>query len=487
MLRFAQPTALLVLVAILLAAPSSADRSARQTMAARAWLAYGHDAQLTNLVHLPGLTPATAPRIKQAWRKKLDGAIIASPLYLSGGMGGLLPSRSTVFVFTEGGSVYALQPSTGAVRWKRTFGVVLPAALCNTWGISSTGAIDLKRRVLYVISADGWLHALNLATGVEKPGWPVAVTVARNDAEYVWGGLRLLRNRLYVPVASYCDAPSADGVGANGRIEAIDVDQARQVAVFDSVQGDGNLGGMWGWGGVSVDPRGRGVFVGVGNSHVYESSCDCYVDDAGYGNAMVKLSPDLRVLGWDRPPTIPNTGDSDFGSAPLLFQPPGCPPLAAANNKIGRLYVWQRDQLGKGTRVNLLLGGGAGFVGQPSYSPELRMMFEGHVAITQNGRQIGDGVGAFAIDSKCRFHYRWKRRVGFGNEPPPLIVGEVVFAPGGDAGGYTALAARTGRVLWRFPTDSSTWAPAIAAGGRIFAGEFDGTVHAFERGPAKRR
>jgi hypothetical protein len=244
---------------------------------------------------------------------------------------------------------------------------------------------------------------------------------------------------------------------------------------------------MWGWGGVSIDPRGRGVFVGVGNSHVYESSCDCYVDDAGYGNAMVKLSPDLRVLGWDRPPTIPNTGDSDFGSAPLLFQPRGCPPLAAANNKIGRLYIWQRDQLGKGTRVNLLLGGGAGFVGQPSYSPELRMMFEGHVAIAQNGRQIGDGVGAFTIDSKCRFHYRWKRRVGFGNEPPPLIVGEVVFAPGGDAGGYTALAARTGRVLWRFPTDSSTWAPSIAAGGRIFAGEVDGTVRAFERGPAKRR
>jgi hypothetical protein len=115
------------------------------------------------------------------------------------------------------------------------------------------------------------------------------------------------------------------------------------------------------------------------------------------------------------------------------------------------------------------------------------MIFEGHAAIAQNGRQIGDGVAAFTIDSKCRFHLRWKQRVGFGNEPPPLILGEVVFAPGGDVGGYTALAARTGRVLWRFPTDSSTWAPAIAAGGRIFAGEVDGTVRAFERGPAKRR
>jgi outer membrane protein assembly factor BamB len=111
------------------------------------------------------------------------------------------------------------------------------------------------------------------------------------------------------------------------------------------------------------------------------------------------------------------------------------------------------------------------------------MIFEGHAAIAQNGRQIGDGVAAFTIDSKCRFHLRWKRRVGFGNEPPPLILGEVVFAPGGDAGGYTALAARTGRVLWRFPTHGMTWSPPIAAGGRIFSGDLDGVLHSFALAP----
>ena len=225
---------------------------------------------------------------------------------------------------------------------------MVPAAQCGSWGISSTPAIDLKRRVIYVISADGWLHALDLETGAEKPGWPVAVTVERNDAEYVWGGLRLVGNTLYVPVASYCDAPTATGIGVNGRIAAIDVVRAQQVGIFDPVEGDQNLGGMWGWGGVSVDPKGRALFVGIGNSHVFDSGCNCFIDDAGYGNAMVKLSLDLRVLGWHRPPTIPNTGDSDFGAAPLLFQPPGCPPLAAANNKNGIMYVWDRDRLAKG-------------------------------------------------------------------------------------------------------------------------------------------
>ena len=474
----------LICVLVVGAAPSSANRVQAKTPA-KSWLAYGHDAQLTNFVRLPGLTSSTAHRLRQVWAKKLDDEIIASPLYVSGGQGGLPRSRGAVFVATELGSLYALNPSTGTVLWKRTFGTMVPAAQCGRWGISSTPAIDLERRVIYVISADGWLHALNLATGAEKPGWPVAVTVERNDAEYVWGGLRMLRNTVYVPVASYCDAPTAQGIGVNGRIAAIDVLGARQVGTFDSVEGDQNLGGMWGWGGVSVDPKGKALFVGVGNSHVFDRACDCFVDDAGYGNAMVKLSPSLRVLGWDRPPSIPRTEDSDFGSAPLLIQPAGCPPLAFANNKNGMMYVWNRDQLGKGTRSSILLGGGPGFVGQPSYSPELRMIFEGHAAIARNGRQIGDGVAAFMIDSKCRFRLRWKQRVGFGNEPPPLIVGEVVFAPGGDAGGYTALAARTGRVLWRFPTQGRTFSPPIAAGGRIFSGDLDGVIHAFALAPRR--
>ena len=221
MLRPTVPLAfLLVLVAV--GAPSStAGRDA--SAPATSWLAYGHDAQLTNFVRLPGLTPATAQRLRQAWSKKLDGQIIASPLYVSGGQGGLPRSTSIVFAATEAGSLYALDPRNGSVRWQRTFGTIAAAGQCSSWGISSTGAIDLERRLVYVISADGWLHALDLGTGAEKPGWPVAITVSLNDAEYVWGGLRLLRNRLYVPVASYCDAPSANGVGANGRLAGVEM------------------------------------------------------------------------------------------------------------------------------------------------------------------------------------------------------------------------------------------------------------------------
>ena len=456
---------LLVFVLVVPAASSSSPPSPR-------WLVYGHDGQLTNFVKVPGLTSKTARRLKVKWTTTLDGPIFASPLYANG----------TVYAETEAGSVYALRASDGATRWQRKLGIVTTQT-CGTWGLTSTGAIDLARNVLYAISADGFLHALNLTNGTERPGWPIAITSAHADGEYVWGGLRLLRGTLYVPVASYCDVPGSDGVLANGRLVGVDVAHARVAATFDPVPGAANMGGIWSWGGVSVDPAGKTLWTGVGNSYVYDAACSCFTELAGYGDSMVKLTPGLRVIGWYRPKVLPDGLDLDFGSAPLLFQPKGCPPFAAANNKNGWMYVWNRNRLSRGPKLGF---GGLGdgleaFVGQPSYAPALRMIYESHVFINRDGKKIGDGIQAFSIDQSCRLHRRWLTSVGQGEIPPPLVLGDVVFASGGDAGGYTILNARTGRPLWRFATAYGTIAPVIAAGTRIFAGDAGGRLRAFAR------
>jgi hypothetical protein len=433
------------------------------------WLSYGHDAQLTNFVRMPSLTTSAARKLAVKWQKSLDGPIVASPLYAKG----------TLYVATEAGSVYALRPGDGAVRWKRSLGAVETEA-CGTWGISSTGAIDLQHGWLYVIGAKGYVHALALANGHERSRWPVPVTAAHRDGEYVWGGLRLLKGKLYMPVSSYCDAPGSDGHIANGRLVSIDVDRHAIVATFDPVPGDGNLGGIWGWGGVSVDPAGKTLYTGVGNSKVYDPSCDCDIDTAGYGDTMVALTTKLRPLASNRPRQVLPTGDFDFGSAPLLFQPPGCKPLAAGNNKIGYLYAWDRRHLGKGPlSTDDVSDGIVPFVGQPSYSPPLRTIFEAHSTVLDNGAKVGDGIGAYTIDSRCRFSRQWVTTVGVGEEPPPLVAGNVVFAPGGDGGGFTALDARNGKYLWRLATVDATISPPIAVGGLIVAGDYGGTLRAF--------
>jgi outer membrane protein assembly factor BamB len=156
--------------------------------------------------------------------------------------------------------------------------------------------------------------------------------------------------------------------------------------------------------------------------------------------------------------------------------------LAAANDKNGWMYVWNRDRLKYGPKFASFLGDGlTAFVGQPSYAPPLRMIFESHAFVTRGGKKIGDGIRAFSVNAHCGITRRWLTVVGEGQEPPPLVVGDVVFAPGGDKGGYTALNARTGKPLWRFATAWGTISPAIAAGSRIFAGDLGGTMRAFAR------
>jgi outer membrane protein assembly factor BamB len=468
---------LLLAAAVALFPAASRSHQASKIVIPSNWLSYGHDAGLTNSTPAPSLTPTAMRRLATVWTKQLDGPIVASPLYANG----------TLYAETEAGSVYALQPSDGTVRWKRTFGVVATPG-CGSWGFSSTGAIDLKRGLLYAISADGFLHALSLVTGAERAGWPVSITSAHADGEYVWGGLRLFGNRVYVPVASYCDSPGSDGVMPNGKLVAVDVVRAAVAETFDPVPGEGNLGGIWGWGGVSVDSARKRLFTGVGNSHVYDPACSCYTDTAGLGNAMVKLTPQLRVLGWNRPKHTPGTGDYDLGTAPLLFQPPGCPPLLAGNGKLGRLYVWNRNHLKSGPRFSVVVSDGiAAFVGQPSYSRSLNLLFESHATVTRKKKKVGDGIAAYSIDSRCRFHRRWLTSIGVGEEPPPLVLGDVVFGAGGDRGGFVALAARTGKFLWRLKTPRATISPPIAAGGRIFAGDFGGTLRAFAPAMRHRR
>jgi outer membrane protein assembly factor BamB len=473
----------LVLLAVLspLAASSTATRAAAKPLANQNWLSYGHDGQLTNYLK-PGLTPAAARRLSQVWSEKLDGGIVASPLYVSGSAS-TARTRDTLIVATESGSVYALRPASGAVLWTRKFGVVESEASCVPWGISSSGAVDLRRGVVHVISADGWLHALELRTGAEKSGWPIAITADDEELEYVWGGLRLLRNTLYVPVASYCDAGDDENEHADGRLVAVDVDRAAQTAVFDPVEGDDNLGGIWGWGGVSVDPAGQFLFTGIGNSYTFDDDCNCIVDDAGYGDSVVKLRPDLRVSSAGRPAGYPNTGDLDFGSAPLLFRPAGCPPLAAANSKIGAVFVWNRNAMSAGPVASIPVGGGYAFVGQPSYSPALRMIYVAGENLPWVTPRVGDGVAAFSVDRRCRFHLQWRTKVGSGPAPPPIVLGDVVIAAGGFGGGYAAIAARTGKALWRFPTSAAALAPVIAVKGRIYAGDFAGTLRVFAPKP----
>jgi hypothetical protein len=398
----------------------------------------------------------------------LDGAVLASPLSFEG----------RIFASTKAGSVYALDRESGETVWMRAFGDREAGAGCGRWGIASTGTIDSARRLLYVIGADGELRALRLDDGSDAPGWPLRIT-ERPDYEYAWGGLRQVGDLLYVPIASYCDRPDAEGRAAEGSLVAVDVTGPSIRAVFDPVPGPFNLGGPWGYGGTSVEPDESFLYVALGNSDAYDPGCDCRSDVVGLGDSIVRLNPALDVIESHRPADVLPQGDFDFGAAPLLFEPRGCEPLAAANNKNGRLYVWRRRALADGPVESHEVGTvSAPFIAAPSWSRRRELLFVASARVVDDGVNVGDGVQAFTVEN-CRLRPAWATVTGVGTQPPPLILGDVVIAVGGFRGGFSALNALTGAVLWRFATDVGTLAPPIAVADRIILGDSAGVLRAF--------
>jgi len=455
--------AIALLATLLVAGAAGGARGAAPRANDGDWLSYGHDGRLDNAVVSPTLRPSTVPDLRERWRAELDGTVVASPLV----------AGDVVYAATEAGSVYALATGDGRVLWQQTTGTGFECGI--TFGISSTGAIDKTRRLLYEIGADGQLHAFDLASGAEAPGFPIDL-IPSPSTQYVWGGLRIVGDRLYVPFASYCDEIGPGDTLADGGIYGVDLADPASHTTFDAVPGDGNGGGIWGYGGVSAEQDGSFLYAGVGNSHVFDEACGCDLDDVLFGDRLVKLTPDLRVVDSNYPPGINPQGDQDFGSAPLLFQPHGCPPLAASNNKNGLLYIWNRTNLAAGPLTSFgLADGEAAFVGQPSWSSRLQTLFDAEARVPKTDPKVGNGVAAIKVSyTGCRFFEIWRTAIGDGNQAPPLVVGNVVFAGGGTEGLY-ALDGRTGAVLWTQPTDgASTYSPLIEARRTLFAPVGDG-------------
>lgn len=451
------------------------------------WPRYGGSDELTNFVpaaRAGGLSAETASGLVQRWSADVGGRFVASPLYAEGvSVGGSV--EDVVIVATNSGTVAALRAADGSTLWRRQVSATV-AACGFTYGISSTPVLDRGRNRLYVIGADGLLHALDLSTGATEPGWPVRI-VSLTGAEYVWGGLSLYGPRVYVPVASYCDKPDADGYLADGRLVAVDVVDARAVATFDTVDGPNNMGGIWGYGGTSIDQATGHLWAGTGNAWAYDPECGCIVETAGHGESVLELDADLNLVAANQPDDIASVEDSGFGAAPLLFQPPGCPPLAAANAKNGRTYVWSREELAAGPRWSARLGPGelgASFVAQPSYSPELDMLFISAARDYDDEGTIRtfDAVVGLAVGPRCELPARptWTAPgVGRGPKSPPLIVDDVVFVPGGFDRSAFALDARSGETLWSVELPGAVLAPIAYAGDFVLVADSTGTLHAF--------
>jgi len=316
----------------------------------------------------------------------LDGDVYASPIVAAG----------LVLVATENDTVYAFDAVRGDLRWSRHLATPVDASTlpCGdirpVSGITGTPVADVAHGLVYVVAfvrpAQHVLYTLDLAGNV-KDSRPVDPPADSAQVEQERGALTLSGGTVYVPyggLAGDCGQYHGWVVGApaaGGATIAYQVPCHREC-------------GLWAPGGPTVDSGGD-LWVTSGNGDS-SSTFD-------YGNAVLRLSPDLELRDWFAPSDWAslNSSDADLGSISPVLLGNG---LVWISGKGGTGYVLRHDQLGHiggqaATGDACSTYGGTAYAAQTLYlacSGEVRAVrvdLAGR-AVTTRWRQSYSGPGA---------------------------------------------------------------------------------------------
>jgi outer membrane protein assembly factor BamB len=349
----------------------------------------------------------------------------------------------------------------------------------SLYGVSSTPVIDLALGELFVAGGNGKLYALKLSSGQTVAGWPQTVTTAPAE-EYVYSaitrGMNTHADDLYVETASYCDATPY-----HGKVEEFSIAQHKRLATWYVTGRNIDGGGIWGQAGTAIDPQGH-VFVATGNAMVTP-------ENTGYAEAVVRLSPSLRVQSFHQPNLV--GGDVDFGGTPMLFQPPSCPLELVVENKSGVLLVYNTASIGAGPVEALQVGDPSDwqFNAIPAYDPTTNMVYVADSSSTTDPNtsiSYSQGLIAFQVKPDCTLdpNPAWSAPNdpgGWVSMSPPTVANGVVYYGNGFGNTLLAYDAATGAPVWDSGSviQGGIWAAALVANGRLYAGSWDGHLYAF--------
>jgi hypothetical protein len=313
--------------------------------------------------------------------------------------------QGVIYVGGGSGNVYGYDALSGASLWTQHTGqetYTCENGYVAYFGVGGTAAYDPASRSLYVVGntnsavnapAVNSLYHLDGASGAVLGSVNFAPAVAGwPSLDFSHTSVTLGSNGLaYVGTSATCDISSW-----RGRIAAVSVPSMTLANTFypdwnPATQPWGG-GGVWGWGGVSLDFSGN-VLTGIGNTDDGSTNHGAIVapfraapaEYSGLGDAFVKVSADLTTLVDSSHPiaTSSYSGDSvdlDINGTPAVFRPPGtgCSPLAALQAKSGSLYVYDTTQIGRGPLAQYQLAPSTysdGFLGGPAFSSASRLLY----------------------------------------------------------------------------------------------------------------
>jgi uncharacterized repeat protein (TIGR03806 family) len=338
----------------------------------------------------------------------VDGYVYAQPLVMTNVN---IPGKgihNVVYIVTEHGSVYAFDAdgtAGAAPLWQISFlnpaagvtsvpgGDVGTADIVPEVGITATPVIDPVTATLYLeaktkeVTAGNTsyvhrLHALDIATGLERTGGPVfnspvvinctnypgtgTAGYADNDGaghvifntmrEHSRPALTLANGVIYIAYASH-----GDNQPYHGWLFAYHAQTLAQLSVYNTTP-NGGLGGFWqGGGGATVDAAGNFYFI-TGNGSFNATGATFNQATNSFAMSVLKFAPTngvLTLVDYFSPHDEAGLsgGDADFGSGAAIVLPDSAgsvthPHLLAAAGKGGRVYLLDRDNLGRFNAAN---------------------------------------------------------------------------------------------------------------------------------------
>jgi polyvinyl alcohol dehydrogenase (cytochrome) len=421
---------------------------------------WGFDPANTRYVdsRVSGLSAANIAHLRLKWAFGVEGAIrMASQPALGGG---------SIYVGGQDGSVYALDQSSGCLRWQfHASAEVRTGIVVSPW---SGGDLSARPRV-YFGDLVGNIYALDASTG--ELVWRDHADA--HPASTLTAAPVLQGDRLYVAVSSIEEGVPGryDCCTFRGSIVAYEARSGKRVwqsyllpkAVFRGTTSSGERryapAGAAIWGAPAIDARRGLLYFGTGDSYTSPAP--------NRSDAIVAMRLDTGKIVW----SYQATRHDAWNVGCMLQGKPNCPREDGPDHDFGTAAMLAADSHG---RERVFAGQKSGWV---------------HAVDPDTG------------------HLLWKTRVGRGGLMGGVYFGlatraDVLFVPVNDVPdggvhdepakpGLFALDVHDGHILWQAPIDADACkereaqcaqgiaAPVTATGDLVLTGAGDGELRAY--------
>ena len=285
-----------------------AARLARAAEQPGEWLMPGGDGSGAYYSRLAMINSHNVAQLGFAWDYKLgtNRGLEATPIVVDG----------TMYTSGNWGHVYALDAATGRLRWTYDPAVDAQSGRHACCDVVNRGVVVWEGKV-YVASLDGYLHAIDAATGQRI--WRVDTLPGRgsDDRHYTITGAPLIAGNLIV-----IGNGGAEFTHVRGSVSAYDLKSGEFRWRFYTVPRDPKLGdqdqphleaavktwpanydwsvggGATVWDGMSYDPELHLIFLGTANPSPYVIGKDAPSGDELYADSVLAVRAETGALAW---------------------------------------------------------------------------------------------------------------------------------------------------------------------------------------------